>query len=104
MFIAKLIINRPKVFQPYAKFWLSGLTQFIVRGEHGGRGLHSFAVDLVVTVLSWSSVAVLEVRIAISDGSSVCTSIPGNEGLNCMAVYVRCHSIPSNELCMCMDV
>ena len=63
IFIAKLIINRPKMFQPYAKFWLTGLAQFIVGGNHGGAGLHCFVVDLVVTMLSWSSTAVLEVSV-----------------------------------------
>ena len=57
-FILKL-----QVFQPYAKHWLPGLTQFIVGGKHGGEGMHYFVVDLMVTMLSWATTAVLEVCI-----------------------------------------
>ena len=51
-----------QIFQPYAKYWLPGLVQLIVGGAHGGEGLHYFVVDLLVTILSWSTTAVLEVR------------------------------------------
>ncbi len=61
IFIAKLIVNRPTIFQPYAKFWLSGLTELVVSGHCGGAGLHSCVVDVVVTMLSWAATAVLEV-------------------------------------------
>ncbi|XP_064405997.1 DNA-dependent protein kinase catalytic subunit-like isoform X2 [Halichondria panicea] len=60
IFIAKLIVNRPTIFQPYAKFWLSGLTELVVSGHCGGAGLHSCVVDVVVTMLSWAATAVLE--------------------------------------------
>lgn len=61
IFMARLINNRSKVFQPYAKFWLVPLTQLIVGGDCGGVGLHCFVVDLMVTILSWSTTAVMEV-------------------------------------------
>ena len=51
-----------QIFQPYAKYWLPGLVQLIVGGAHGGEGLHYFVVDLLVTILSWSTTAILEVR------------------------------------------
>ncbi len=63
IFIAKLIVNRPMAFQPYAKFWLSGLTELVVSGRGGGAGLNTFVVDVVVTMLSWSDTAVLEVGV-----------------------------------------
>eukprot|EP00731_Ephydatia_muelleri_P036866 Em0341g3a len=52
----------PKVFQPYAKFWLPVLAQLVLSGEHGGEGLHYFIIDVVVTMLSWSTTAILEDR------------------------------------------
>lgn len=61
LFLARLIVNRAKVFQPYARFWLGPLAQLVVGGDSGGVGLHYFVVDIVVTILSWSTVAVLEV-------------------------------------------
>ena len=60
LFIIKLITNRPKVFQPYAKYWLCGLAQFVI-GGHCGAGMNYFVVDVVVTMLSWSATATLEV-------------------------------------------
>ncbi len=61
LFLARLIVNKAKIFQPYAKFWLGPLAQLVVSGNNGGVGLHYFVVDVMVTILSWSSTAVLEV-------------------------------------------
>lgn len=72
--IVKLYLPH-QVFQPYAKFWLQGLTRFIVNGNHGGEGIHYFVVDIMVTMLSWATTAVLEVcvcsYIIISTSSSM---------------------------------
>ncbi|XP_028826126.1 DNA-dependent protein kinase catalytic subunit isoform X2 [Denticeps clupeoides] len=57
LFIAKLIINTEEVFRPYAKHWLGPLIQLVVSGDNGGVGIHFMVVDIVVTVLSWTSVA-----------------------------------------------
>lgn len=46
-----------QVFRPYAKFFLGPLMQIIVCGDNGGEGIHFMVVDIVVTVLSWTSVA-----------------------------------------------
>ena len=61
LFLARLLVNRSKVFQPYAKFWLGPLAQLVVGGDNGGTGLHYFVVDIVVTILSWSTTTVMEV-------------------------------------------
>ncbi|KAI5104092.1 DNA-dependent protein kinase catalytic subunit [Silurus meridionalis] len=57
LFIAKLIINTEEVFRPYAKHWLGPLLQLVVSGNNGGEGIHFMVVDIVVTLLSWISLA-----------------------------------------------
>uniref|UniRef100_A0A3B4TQG3 DNA-dependent protein kinase catalytic subunit n=1 Tax=Seriola dumerili TaxID=41447 RepID=A0A3B4TQG3_SERDU len=57
LFISKLIINTEEVFRPYAKHWLGPLLQLVVCGKNGGEGIHFMVVDVVVTVLSWTSLA-----------------------------------------------
>ncbi|XP_039982420.1 DNA-dependent protein kinase catalytic subunit isoform X2 [Xiphias gladius] len=57
LFISKLIINTEEVFRPYAKHWLGPLLQLVVCGNNGGEGIHFMVVDIVVTVLSWTSLA-----------------------------------------------
>lgn len=46
-----------QVFRPYAKHWLGPLLQVVVSGNNGGEGIHFMVVDIVVTVLSWTSLA-----------------------------------------------
>ncbi|XP_062235399.1 DNA-dependent protein kinase catalytic subunit [Platichthys flesus] len=55
LFISKLLINTEEVFRPYAKHWLGPLLQLVVTGNNGGQGIHFMVVDIVVTVLSWTS-------------------------------------------------
>ncbi|XP_062426360.1 DNA-dependent protein kinase catalytic subunit [Rhea pennata] len=57
LFIAKLIVNTEDVFRPYAKQWLGPLLQLVVSGNNGGEGIHYMVVEIVVTLLSWTSVA-----------------------------------------------
>nr|CBN81784.1 DNA-dependent protein kinase catalytic subunit [Dicentrarchus labrax] len=57
LFISKLIINTEEVFRPYAKHLLGPLLQVVVSGNNGGEGIHFMVVDIVVTVLSWTSLA-----------------------------------------------
>ncbi|XP_060730052.1 DNA-dependent protein kinase catalytic subunit isoform X1 [Tachysurus vachellii] len=57
LFIAKLIINTEEVFRPYARHWLGPMLQLVVSGNNGGEGIHFMVVDIVVTLLSWTSVA-----------------------------------------------
>nr|XP_046226723.1 DNA-dependent protein kinase catalytic subunit isoform X2 [Scatophagus argus] len=57
LFISKLIINTEEVFRPYAKHLLGPLLQVVVSGSNGGDGIHFMVVDIVVTVLSWTSLA-----------------------------------------------
>ncbi|XP_048363545.1 DNA-dependent protein kinase catalytic subunit isoform X2 [Sphaerodactylus townsendi] len=57
LFVAKLIVNTEEVFQPYAKEFLGPLLQLIVSGDNGGEGIHYMVVEVVVTLLSWTSIA-----------------------------------------------
>ncbi|KAK2886235.1 hypothetical protein Q8A73_020181 [Channa argus] len=57
LFISKLVINTEEIFRPYAKHWLGPLVNFVVSGNNGGEGVHFMVVDIVVTVLSWTSLA-----------------------------------------------
>ncbi|XP_034980550.2 DNA-dependent protein kinase catalytic subunit [Zootoca vivipara] len=57
LFVAKLIVNTEEVFQPYTKHWLGPLLQLVVSGDNGGEGIHYMVVEIVVTLLSWTSVA-----------------------------------------------
>ncbi|XP_061821672.2 DNA-dependent protein kinase catalytic subunit isoform X1 [Nerophis lumbriciformis] len=56
LFVSKLIINAEEIFRPYAKHWLGPLLQ-LVCGRNGGEGIHFMVVDIVITVLSWTSLA-----------------------------------------------
>ncbi|XP_051006522.1 DNA-dependent protein kinase catalytic subunit [Acomys russatus] len=56
LFLAKLVINAEEVFRPYAKHWLGPLLQLAV-SENSGEGIHYMVVEIVVTVLSWTSMA-----------------------------------------------
>ena len=79
LFLTRLITHRPKVcpishackclqccllqvFQPYAKFWLPCLIDLILKWRHSVEGLQYFVVDVVVTLLSWGSTAMPDVR------------------------------------------
>uniref|UniRef100_UPI00398F68DD DNA-dependent protein kinase catalytic subunit isoform X2 n=1 Tax=Pristiophorus japonicus TaxID=55135 RepID=UPI00398F68DD len=57
LFIAKLIVNTEEIFQLYAQEWLGPLLQLVVSGSNGGDGIHYMVVEIVVTILSWTSVA-----------------------------------------------
>ncbi|XP_026518120.1 DNA-dependent protein kinase catalytic subunit-like, partial [Terrapene carolina triunguis] len=57
LFLAKLIVNTEEVFRPYARQWLGPLLQLVVSRDNGGEGIHYMVVEIVVTLLSWTSVA-----------------------------------------------
>lgn len=54
-----------KIFEPYAKFWLNPLMELILqmkeKEQPGTEGINYFIVDLVVTMLSWSTTAIPQV-------------------------------------------
>ncbi|KAM4865347.1 DNA-dependent protein kinase catalytic subunit [Thomomys bottae] len=57
LFLAKLVINAEEVFRPYAKHWLSPLLQLAVSENNRGEGIHYMVVEIVATILSWTSLA-----------------------------------------------
>ena len=54
-----------QVFRAYAQFWLLPLIDVIVSGVAGSDGLNYFIVELVVTLLSWHTVAIPQVCLTI---------------------------------------
>ena len=53
-FILKLIINRPKVFYPYANEWFVYLAEYVTSKDTGGKGLHYFLRDICSILVSFS--------------------------------------------------
>jgi DNA-dependent protein kinase catalytic subunit len=78
LFLARLIVNRSKIFRPYAKHWLPVLTQLIISGE-SGEGLHYFIVDIIATMLSWATTAILQDRHLASQLLSYCMKHANHE-------------------------
>jgi hypothetical protein len=54
-----------KIFEPYAKFWLTPLMEMVLKmfQDEGpmNKGLNYFVVDVLVTMLFWSNTAIPEV-------------------------------------------
>lgn len=67
LFIAKIIINKSEVFQPYSDHWFKPLASFVVNDELSGgdpdaaRGFHYFLRDLCVCFLKWEYVPPFDV-------------------------------------------
>ncbi|KAJ1552285.1 hypothetical protein HK096_000756, partial [Nowakowskiella sp. JEL0078] len=54
LFIAKLVVNIPKAFRPYATQWWQQLAILIGEGYSFGTGINYFIQDLCTILLSWS--------------------------------------------------
>jgi len=48
-------VNNSKVFEPYAKFWLKPMGDYINLKPNGGVGFHYFTRDLCTMLASWSN-------------------------------------------------
>ena len=89
-----------QIFQPYAKQWLPVLTQLIISGNHGGEGLHYFVVDIIVTMLSWATTAILEVR---GREYAYCTNMSDEPTVHCYMKIIKVHDITRlDENCIVM--
>ncbi|PIK41530.1 putative DNA-dependent protein kinase catalytic subunit [Apostichopus japonicus] len=60
LFVARLIVNCSKVFEPFAKFWLNPLIQLIIGGEISSPGIHYMLLDIMVVLFGWSEKAIPE--------------------------------------------
>nr|XP_054763504.1 DNA-dependent protein kinase catalytic subunit-like [Lytechinus pictus] len=60
LFIIRLIINTQDVFQPYAKFWLTPLMQFLATARVQRDGMNYMVMDIMLVMLDWSTIAVPE--------------------------------------------
>ncbi|XP_071960307.1 DNA-dependent protein kinase catalytic subunit-like [Antedon mediterranea] len=61
LFISRLIVNIPEIFEPYAQHWFSPLMSLIIEGS-GSDGIHSLVVDIMVVMLQWTPVAIPQER------------------------------------------
>ncbi|XP_067118451.1 DNA-dependent protein kinase catalytic subunit-like [Centruroides vittatus] len=59
LFLTKLFINNAEIFKPYAAFLLQPLINLILNATFG-REINYFILDLMVVLLSWSSIAIPE--------------------------------------------
>ncbi|KAI8329229.1 hypothetical protein BC941DRAFT_384857 [Chlamydoabsidia padenii] len=59
LFLAKVIINSPQVFEHYAQFWIRPLIQLAMCGEEYGQPINYFVQDLCVIILTWGKIATL---------------------------------------------
>ena len=55
-FIAKLVVNRYSIFEPYAKYWFQPLVALAImdEAENGGIGFHYFLRDFCYLFLQWT--------------------------------------------------
>ena len=54
IFILKIVINNPTLFEPYAAHWFEPIASYICEKNNGGKGLHYFMRDLCTLLISWS--------------------------------------------------
>ncbi|XP_065679642.1 DNA-dependent protein kinase catalytic subunit isoform X1 [Hydra vulgaris] len=54
LYIARIVINEPKLFQPYAQFWFLPIIELLLSQRILGDYLNYFVVGLIETMLSWS--------------------------------------------------
>jgi DNA-dependent protein kinase catalytic subunit len=55
LFVLKLIIHRPEMFQNYAEYWFEYLAEYITSKDTGGKGFHYFLRDICTVLIMFSS-------------------------------------------------
>jgi DNA-dependent protein kinase catalytic subunit len=53
IFLAKIIVNRPSIFEPYASTLFAPLVKLATSKDNGGSGIHYFLRDIIVLLLRW---------------------------------------------------
>ncbi|KAJ3024385.1 UNVERIFIED_CONTAM: hypothetical protein HDU68_008221 [Siphonaria sp. JEL0065] len=54
LFIAKIVINLPSVFAPFAKFWWKAVAKLIQDADLFGNGINYFVQDLCLLLMEWT--------------------------------------------------
>ena len=54
VFILKLLVNNPELFEPYAQFWIEPICNYITGKQKNGKGFHYFLRDLATLLITWS--------------------------------------------------
>ena len=78
IFILKLMVNRPHIFQPYANQWFSLLTDYILLKDTGGKGFHYFIRDICTILINFSD----SINLKKSETQKRC-----NDVLNCLIKF-----------------
>lgn len=53
VFILKLLINNPEIFEPYAQYWILPICDYITGKQKNGKGFHYFHRDLITLLITW---------------------------------------------------
>lgn len=54
VFILKLLVNNPEIFEPYAQYWIEPICNYITGKQKNGKGFHYFHRDLATLLITWS--------------------------------------------------
>ncbi|ORY53674.1 hypothetical protein BCR33DRAFT_779027 [Rhizoclosmatium globosum] len=54
LFIAKIIINVPNIFAPFAKYWWRPIAQLVQDADLFGSGINYFVQDLCLLLMEWT--------------------------------------------------
>ncbi len=73
LFILKIIVNKPKLFKPYAKEWFDPIMSYLIDCKEQGKGFHYFSRDLCTTILEWEYTPYAERR-----AMELCSSLVNN--------------------------
>jgi DNA-dependent protein kinase catalytic subunit len=55
IFILKIVVNNPKLFETYAQKWFDPIAKYLTLKNNGGKGFHYFMRDLCTLLVSWNS-------------------------------------------------
>jgi hypothetical protein len=61
LFITKIIINKPEIFAPYAKFWVKSILRVVISG-YLGQHFNYFLRDVCILLMKWNVIPEPEER------------------------------------------
>ncbi|KAJ3073015.1 hypothetical protein HDU98_002395 [Podochytrium sp. JEL0797] len=71
LFLAKIVINLPTVFAPFAKHWWRHVAQLIQDADQFGSGINYFVQDLCLILMDWTKDAEKITNADEEDGSTI---------------------------------